>query len=333
MKKIITLVLALIMALSLVSCVDGVNKPDEVTNTDDHVVSVRVLGGPTGMGIAKLWNDSNAGKTAQKYSFSVTASPDSAYLTDLKKGDFDIAALPTNVAAKLYNTGAEFKIAAVNTLGVLYVMQVGETTIKTVADLAGKTIYTTGQGATPEFALRYILEKNGLDPDKDVTIIYETEGTTVVADIKKGDAEVVMLPEPLATNMKVSGMASVVLDVTEEWNKVTEQKDALMQGCVVVSNKFIDEHKGQLDIFLEEYKASTEYVNANNDEAAAMIAELEILSLKSEIISKAIPTAKITYIDGDAMKESLNTLFGILFSADPTSIGGKTPDENVFYKK
>ena len=332
MKKILSVTLALIMLFALVSCGGKTDGKTDGKANDDHVVDVKVLGGPTGMGIAKLWNDSKEGKSALKYNFSVAASPDAAYLTDIKNGNFDIAALPTNVAAKLYNTGAPLQIAAVNTLGVLYVLQTGETDITSVSDLKGRTIYTTGEGATPEYALRYILTKNGVDPDNDVDIIYETEGTTVVADIKKGDASVVMVPEPLATNLSVGGMASVVLDVTEEWNKVAE-KDTLMQGCVVVSNNFVKDHKAQLDKFLEEYKASTEYVNANNAEAGQMIFDLEIITVSAAVSEKAIPTSKITYIDGGSMKTALNTLYGILLDADATSVGGKLPDDGIYYTK
>jgi len=357
MKKIIVFLLAAAMLLALAACTQnsadvdvtttassGDATPDtgaeddaaqEGTDTldDDYVANVRVLGGPTGMGIAKLWSDSVEGKTEGHYSFSVTASPDTEYLTEIRKGEFDIAALPTNVAAKLYNTGAPIQIAAVNTLGVLYVMQVGEVTVNSVSDLAGKTIYTTGEGATPEYALRYILSKNGIDPDKEVTIIYESEGTGVVADIKKGDADIVMIPEPLATNLRLAGTASVVLDVTEEWNKVTDEKDTLIQGCMVVSNTFASEHKALLNKFLEEYKSSIEYVNANHAQAGELIYSLEIITVSSSVAEAAIDTSKITYMDGDGMKSSLSALYGILLSSDATSVGGKVPDENFYYKK
>ena len=340
-------VLAALMLVSLISCgtpvkesnvttttttIEGVD--DNTPSTTDRTVDVKVLGGPTGMGISKLWSDSKDGKTKLKYNFSVTASPDAEYLTDIKKGDFDIAALPTNVAAKLYNAGAPIKIAAVNTLGVLYVLEVADTpTIKSVADLKGKTIYTTGQGATPEYALRYLLSSNNIDPDKDVNIIYETDGSLVVADVKKGDATVVMLPEPAATNVQNISKAKVVLDVTQEWNKIAGEENTLMQGCVVVSNTFASENKETLDKFLDEYKASVDFVNANQDQAAEMIVSLEILSVTKEVAKTAINGSKITYVDGDAMKIALTKLYEILFEADATSVGGKKPDENIFYKK
>lgn len=347
MKRIIAAALAALMLFAFASC--GTEPKDTgVTtttttvkgNTDttptptDRTVDIKVLGGPTGMGISKLWNDSKNGNTALKYNFSVTASPDAEYLADIKKGEFDIAALPTNVAAKLYNTGAPIQIAAVNTLGVLYVLEAADTpTIKSVADLKGKTIYTTGQGATPEYALRYILSSNGIDPDNDVNIIYETDGSLVIADIKKGDASVVMLPEPAATNVQKVTNAKVVLDVTEEWNKIAGEGNDLMQGCVVVSNKFVSEHKDLLDTFLAEYDASVKYVNENQSEAAQMIVDLQILSVSAEVAQTAINGSKITYVDGDAMKTALLKVYEVLFNADNASIGGKIPDENIFYKK
>ena len=347
MKRALALALAVLMLVTMVACGTPVKESNVTTttttvegldnnkpSTNDRTVDVKVLGGPTGMGISKLWSDSKEGKTKLKYNFSVTASPDAEYLGDIKKGDFDIAALPTNVAAKLYNSGAPIKIAAVNTLGVLYVLEAADTpAIKSVADLKGRTIYTTGQGATPEYALRYLLISNGIDPDKDVTIVYETDGSMVVADVKKGDATVVMLPEPAATNLQNVSNAKVVLDVTEEWNKIAGEENTLMQGCVVVSNTFASENKDLLDNFLDEYKTSVEFVNANQEQAAEMIVSLGILSVTKEVAKNAINGSKITYVDGDAMKTALAKLYDVLFEADATSVGGKKPDENIFYKK
>ncbi len=346
MKKILAALLASLMLVSAFACgtpqkegekttTTTTLKKDDVTPENNYkTVDVKVLGGPTGMGISKLWNDSKNGKTQLKYNFSVTASPDNEYLADIKKGEFDVAALPTNVAAKLYNAGAPIQIAAVNTLGVLYIVEKGDTpTIKSVADLKGKTIYAPGEGATPEYALRYILEGNGIDPDKDVTIKYETDGSLVIAALKKGDTDIAMLPEPAATNAGKAANAKVVLDVTAEWNKLAGENNQLMQGCVVVSNKFASEHKAELDIFLGEYKSSTEFVNANQAEAAEMIVDLEILAVSKEVAQAAINGSKITYVDGDSMKNSLTKLYEVLFEADPTSVGGKKPDDSIFYKK
>lgn len=138
-------------------------------------VNVAALKGPTAMGMVKLMDDSDNGDTgANHYNFTIAASPDEI-TPQIVQGNVDIAAVPANLASVLYNKeGVDVSVLAVNTLGVLYIVENGDS-VQSVADLKGKTIYASGKGATPEYALNYMLTANGIDPEKDVTIEYKSE--------------------------------------------------------------------------------------------------------------------------------------------------------------
>ena len=264
MKKIIALLLAAIMlagTLSLVSCTRKEDKPEQIR--------VLTLMGPTGMGMAKLITDGKEGKNAQEYTFTVATAPDQVS-AQVIKGDFDIAAVPVNLSAVLYTkTEGAVKAVGVNTLGVLYMLENGNT-VNSVADLKGKTVYATGQGATPEYALRYILTKNGIDPDKDVTIEYLGEHAELAAQMTSGSVTLGMLPEPNVTSVMLNNKdVRIALDLNKEWKDVSGSD--MVMGCIIVSSKFAEEHPQALAEFLNEYKASVDYVTANVDEASALI--------------------------------------------------------------
>ena len=198
-------------------------------------------------------------------------------------------------------------MAAVNTLGVLYVVTTGDD-ITSVADLAGKTIYTTGKGTTPEYVLNYVLTQNGLTPGEDVTIEYMSEATEVLAAMQASSGyPVAMLPQPYVTTaqMQMEGL-KVALDMTEEWDKVSPDS-ALVTGVVVARKEFVEQNEAAFNEFLEDYKASTEFVNANVDEAAALVAGYEIVP-KEPIAQKALPECNITFISGADMKAKVSGL-------------------------
>ena len=322
-KALLALVLALVLGLSLVACAPAEETPSEKTS-----VRVAALSGSTGLGMAKLMTDAKAGTTANSYTFEVFDAPEQL-LPEITASEkkYDIAALPTNVAARLFNkTNGDLQILAVNTLGVLYVLEVGTETVKSVADLKGKTVYTTGQGATPEYALRYILEKNGLNPDEDVEIVFEATADGVVSHAQEG--AILMLPQPKVTAVAGQIGAKIVLDVTAEWNKVCDTPMA--QGCVVVTKEFAAAHPDAVAEFLKEYEASINFVKNNAAEASVMVAEHGIIP-KAPLAEKAIPKSNLTFAAGADMKAILAPFYQILFDADPTSIGGKIPANEFYY--
>lgn len=323
MKKILSLLLALAMLFSLTAC--GGQSKEETAE-----LNVYVLSGPTGVGAMNLWAKSDAGETANTYHFTMPAANDEV-VAAIAKGEADIAAVATNMAATLYNkTEGGVTVLAVNTLGVLSLLTSGEE-ITTVADLKGKTIYAPGQGANPEYILRYVLEKNGLDPDTDVAIRFVGEGGELVGVWQSEPDAVIMAPQPAATTilMKHEGSRKV-MDMTEEWNKVSGGESTLMMGCVIVRNAFLAEHKGAVDTFLREYAASVEAAQ-NDVSATAMLCEQYGLIPKAALAEKAIPQCGLTYVTGSEMKTQLGGYLQVMFDANPKSVGGALPAENFYY--
>ncbi|HBR01160.1 MAG TPA: hypothetical protein DD738_00945 [Ruminiclostridium sp.] len=305
--------------------------PEEKTE-----VRVAALKGPTGIGMSKLMKDSKENTTANSYVFELAGAPDEI-VGKLTSGSIDIAAIPTNLAATLYNkTSGKIQIAAVNTLGTLYILEKGDT-IKSIADLKGKTITATGQGATPEYALNYILKQNGLTPGKDVTVNYLTEHSELAALAVSGKETLVLLPEPFVTTvLSKNADLRIALDITDEWKAATgkagNSDSELAMGCIAVRKEFAENNKAALDAFLTEYKASTEFVSANAGEASKIV-ESEGIMAGAATIEKAIPNCNIVYIDGSDMKNMTQSFLDILMKANPKSIGGKMPDEDFYYTK
>ncbi len=185
------------------------------------------------------------------------------------KGELDLAAVPANLAAVLYQkTQGKIKVLNINTLGVLYIASKQD--IKSLDDLKGKTIITSGKGATPEYALRYVLKQSGIDPDKDLTIDFKSEHTEVVGALAADENAIVMLPEPFLTvaKTKVQGLKTN-LSLTDIWDKLPGDSQ-LVTGVMIGRSDFIDENKDAVNSFLEEYKKSVEYVNKNTEEAAKL---------------------------------------------------------------
>ncbi|MBE6563497.1 MAG: ABC transporter substrate-binding protein [Ruminococcaceae bacterium] len=346
MKKLLALILALIMVLSLAACakVDTVDPEDTAPDVNDtaeaddttkeevkHAENIRVyaLKGPTGMGMSKLMEDTANGNTDANYTFTIAGAPDEIK-AEILKGNFDIAAVPTNLAAVLYSKVPEtVRIAAVNTLGVLYIIENGET-IKSIEDLNGKTIYATGQGSTPEYALNYILDAFGID----CTVEYYTEHSELATKMIAGDDKIGMLPVPNATTVLMQNKDTrIALDLTELWEQAVAKKgeeSELCQGCIVVNQKFAEEYPEDLAAFLADYEGSVKYVNENPEEASAIIEKHGIIP-KAPIAKAAIPDANIVYIDGEEMKTALDGFFKVLHSFAPASVGGQVPDEGIYY--
>ncbi|MDR1892331.1 MAG: ABC transporter substrate-binding protein [Oscillospiraceae bacterium] len=350
MKKITTIVLALTLALVVVA--SAACKPDnptlDISQTESqssaassgerYTVKAAALRGPTGVSMLKLMEDSEKGATANPYEFSIYSDP-----TDVSakiiNGEFDVAALPTNLAAVLYQkTNKKIKIVALDTLGVLYLLENGEA-VKSVADLKGKTVTmaVAGQGATPEFALKYILGQNGLDPEKDVTIEYRGEHSDVAALAVSGEVKICLLPEPNVTPV-LSGNASarVALDITKEWKSAAEKTGSpqgeLAMSCIVATQDFISAHNTEFDAFMAEYKASCEYVTSNPDDTAALAEKFTVIP-KAAVAKKAIPNCNIVYIDGADMQARAAGYLEVLYGFAPASVGGELPDEQFYYKK
>lgn len=294
-------------------------------------VKVATLKGPTGLGMLKLMSDNDAKTAANQYVFTISGAPDEI-VSKISSGEVDVAAVPTNLAATLYNkTSGKVQMAAVNTLGVLFLLTNGEN-IKSVADLKGKTIYSSGQGATPEYALNYILKQNGLTVGTDVTVKYLTEHAELATQMIAGKVKIAVLPEPYVTQVTTkSKTTKIALDLTKEWDKAAGSKSVLAMGCLIVRKDFAEKNKAAFDRFLTEYKASTEYTNSQVKNAAALSEKYGIMP--AAVAQKAIPNCNIVYMDGADMKAKIPDFLNILFKANPKSVGGKLPGDDFYYTK
>lgn len=298
-------------------------------------VRVMALKGPTAMGMVKLMDTAEAGAVnGNSYEFTIAASADEV-TPKLVQGDVDIAAVPANLASVLYNnTEGKIQVLAVNTLGVLYIVESGDT-VQSVTDLKGKTIYASGKGSIPEYALNYILSSNGIDPEKDVTIEWKSEHSECVAALAADESGIAMLPQPFVTTAQTKNdNIRIALDLTKEWDtlqKDAETPSALITGVVAVRADFAAENPEAVNAFLASYKESVDYVNGNTEDAAALIEKYDIVP--AAVAVKALPYCNITFIEGSEMKEKLSGYLNVLAEQNPKAVGGALPADDFYYQR
>lgn len=359
MKKLIAMLLAMTLILGLAACKKpaaqnpepnepAASQPAEPSQepssepepepseepsqpVEKNAVRFAVLSGPTGIGAAKLMSDDDNGVATNDYEYLIAAD-NTELMAGLTKGEIDIATVASNVAVNLYNkTEGGVKIIALGTLGVLHILEGGGAeTIQSVSDLAGRTIYSAGQGANPEFILRYLLQQNGLDPDTDVNLVF-ADASEISTKLLGGEIDCAMLPVPAATAAIIKGAGSVraAIDVTEAWNELKSGSQVIMTA-VVARTAFIEENPQAVNDFLVEYSASIQYVNENLDEAAELIAGYGITP-NAAIAKKAIPQCHLVCISGDEMASAISDYFAVLYSVSPAAVGGSLPDDAIYY--
>lgn len=295
------------------------------TNSPE-TIKVAALKGPTAMGMTKLMDDDE--KENLPYEFTIAAAADE--LSPLiAQGKVDIACVPANLGAVLYKkTEGKIQALAVNTLGVLYLCENDET-VKSIADLKGKTIYSAGKGATPEYALNFILKSNGLE--NDVNIEWKSEHAECLAALLANENSVAMLPQPFVTTaqMKNEGVR-VAIDLNDAWNDLG-LSSSLLTGIVVVRKEFAENYPEATKDFLNRYSASVKFVNENIDEAAELVGKYDIVP--AAVAKKAIPNCHIVCITGDEMKSKLSGYLQVLFDQLPASVGGAMPADDFYYTK
>ena len=340
-KRILAAVTAAALCISLAACGGAASSStseataesapastvEEATASPETAAEgLRVAGlkGPTTMGLVNLM-DSDDGAN---YSFTMYGAADEI-VPLLVKGDLDAAAIPANLAATLYQkTNGQVEVACVNTLGVLYIVENGDT-VQSVADLKGQTIVTTGKGTTPEYVLRYVLSQNGLDPDADVNIVYCSEATEALSQVQAGQATIAMLPQPFVTSAlsQVEGLR-VALDMNDEWQKVAGSQ--LVTGVLVVRKDAVKADPDAFEEFLNGYAASVEAANTDLEGTAALCESYGIVA-KAALAQKALPECNIVFERGEQMKTDLVNYFQVLYDADPTSVGGAMPADDFYY--
>ena len=336
LKNILALCLTLALVFALAACGQKADEPDEQdeqqTEQEEFTpasYSIAALKGPTAMGLVKLMRDSESGETSgNDYTFTLAGSADEV-TPALIKGELDMACVPANLAAVLYNkTEGEIEVLAVNTLGVLYIVENGES-VRSMADLKGKTIVAAGKGSTPEYALRYLLAENGIDPDSDVTIDWKSEHSECVAALASGQATIALLPQPFVTvaQGKIEGLR-MALDLTKEWDALGNGS-SLITGVIVARRAVVEENPAAVNEFLKDYAASVDWVNASTADAAALIGEYGIVD--AAVAEKALPYCNIVCLTGTDLLEALPGYLEVLYNADPAAVGGEMPDNSFYF--
>ncbi len=348
MKRLVSLLLAAAMSLALAACgasssgssvaagsaassqPASSSASSEAAETLSTTEPVRIAGlkGPTTMGLVNLLPMMEAGETDIDYDLQLYGTADEI-VPLLMKGELDMAAIPANLAATLYQkTEGQIQALAVNTLGVLYVVEKGDT-VQSIQDLKGRTVLSTGKGTTPEYVLRYILTQNGIDPDKDLTIEYYSEATEVTAQMAVAEDAIAVLPQPYVTS---AGMQDetlrVALDLTAEWEKVSDTQ--LITGLTVVRKEYAEAHPDVIEAFLAEYAQSVEAANTDVEGTAALC-EAQGVVAKAAIAQKALPQCKIVCLTGEKLKTNAEGYLQVLYDADPASVGGALPGADFYY--
>ena len=293
-------------------------------------LSVYGLNGPTSMGMIKMFEDHTLIDDYINVEYTNVSQPD-IVVGKLLTEEVDIAAVPTNVGAMIYNkTQGKYKVAAVNTLGVLYIVTGEGLEINDISDLKGKTIYASGLGATPEYVLNHVLNSSGLVPGQDVFLEYKTSHQELASALIADEVEIALLPQPFVTMVTMQSEAKIAISMQDLW-KDLEGTDLAM-GCILVKSSLIDQSPEVVDAFLETYEASVEWVLENPQEASVLIESFGVLP-QAKIAEIAIPNSNIVFMKDQAMVDQMKSILEILFEYNPKSIGGALPDEDFYYKK
>lgn len=333
MKKIISVLLA----LSLIFAFAGCGKADTSSESEstasksqklDVECNVYGISGPTGIGMASLMKKADNGEANLNYNFNIVGSNEEI-VAKISNGEADIAAVATNLGSTLYKkTNGNVSVLAVNTLGVLCLVAKGEE-ITSIADLKGKTVYSTGQGANPEYIINYILEQNGLKAGTDVELKFVSQPTELVTTVAQNEKAIVIAPQPVATTITVKDTAAkIVLDINDEWDKVSDTQ--LVMGCVIARNDFIKENPEAVEVFLKEYEESVNAVSEDIDTAASLCEEYGLVA-SAAIAKKAIPYCNIVFQEGAKMKKNLSAYLNFLYEKSPSSVGGALPQDSFYY--
>lgn len=309
-------VLSLMSAVLLGGCATKPVEPLEVA----------ALNGPTGIGMVQMLEEME-GAENPKYNIVLYQSPDEI-VGKVVSGELDIACVPSNLGAVLYNkTEGGIKLLGMNTLGVLYIVENGQT-VQNIEDLKGKTILSSGKDSTPEFVLNYILNEAGLVPSEDVTVEFMGNHSDIASKLMAEEGTIALLPEPFVTTVLAKDEnIRMAIDVNEAWNNLNQMD--LPMGIIVANANVVKDNAKGIEAFLEDYEASVKFVDENLEDAAALVEKFGIVP-NAALAKVAIPKCNIVYRDSSDSEDSLNKFYEILEQANPKAVGGKLPDE-AFY--
>lgn len=320
-KKFLNRLMAVLLAgcmLVFAGCSSG--------TAQETVLRIGALKGPTSMGLLYLMQNETVKESTLEYEFQMAVGADEL-MPQMVKGELDIALVPANVASIFYTkTKGEICVIDVNTLGVLYI--VSATEVDSVQDLAGKTIYLTGKGTTPDYVLQYLLQENGISKD-DCTLEYKSEATEVASLLAENPDAVGLLPQPFVTAACAQNdQLQIRLDLNEEWNAI--QGNRMVTGVTVVRKALLEENPEAVDAFLKDHAKSTAAINEDPQTGAEYAEEAGIVA-KKQIAQKAIPFCNITCITGEEMKTAVSGYLEVLYGQNPEAVGGALPGEDFYY--
>lgn len=327
------MVLSVMAVMALAGCQgptdDGAAATQEAPAQQESVdVRVASLKGPTSIGLVDLMADAEAGKTQDHYDFSVVGQPDEV-VQKVVSGEVDVALVPANVGAMLFQrTGGDVVCLDVNTLSVLDIVTANPE-IDSFEDLAGKTVYLTGKGASPEYVMNYLLAKDDLKDS--VHLEYKSEATEVVAALAADPQSVAVLPQPFATaaTMKNTDL-SIKENLGEAWRRVAPEGSELVTGVTIASKDFVDAHPEAAQRFVDAQAASVKAVNADPAAAAQLVVDKGIVD-SAKVAEKAIPECSMVCLTGDEMKSALKPYLDVLFESDKASVGGEVPGDGFYW--
>ncbi len=322
-KKLWTLILTAVLGMSAVLGGCGQKETETVT------IRIGSLKGPTSMGLVSLMDQTKNGEAGQNYEFTMAAAADEINAAFLK-GDLDIVLIPANVASVLYHkTEGQIAVVDINTLGVLYLLESKET-VSSVADLAGRTVYLPGKGTTPDYALQYLLEENGVEIGE-VDLQYKSEAAEVISALSEEPDALGLLPQPAATTACMQQKdLRIALDLTEEWDKVT-MDSSLVTGVTAVRREFLEQNESAVQAFVKDHMESAQFANENVEEAAELVVALEIVP-KASVAAQAIPYCNITCLTGKDLRTALSGYLDVLAGQNPEAVGGKVPSDDFYYE-
>ncbi len=333
-KKLLALCLAAALTLSLAGCgsSDSGSGGAAQGSSEATAVNVGLIMGPPSMGLGWLIHEAEEGNTYNDYNFQVAGVDYSAVSASLNQGDYDIATLPSNVAAILYNNPdmkEKVKVISIGNLGLLYVLTT-DSSVNTMDDLKGRTVYSIGEGGPPEYTFEYLLEQYDLSDD--VNFSFRATPFEVLNLLQEEPNSIALLPQPFVevAKMLVPDLR-VAINVTEAWDAMNSDSGAQSVTTVtVVRTKFLEEHEQAVKEYLELSKKSTDYCLANLDEAAQWTEDYETF-LNPDIAKNAIPECSIVTLTGQEMKDILSGFLQIIYDSNPDAVGGKMPDDGFYY--
>ncbi len=289
-------------------------------------VRVAGLSGVSGLAMVKLIDEPGLG--GRPITHSIFKSPD-LLMGKIITGEVDIAALPINTAAILYNKGVPVQIASVIGWGVMYL--IGDAKVKDWPDLKGQTVLAPAKGAVPDLLFRYMLVKNSLNPEEDLTIQYVGSPVELAQLTAGGTAPLAVLPEPWVTQViERNPKVQVLLDFQQEWQRIEKQGQTYPQTCIVVNRKFAAANREFVRLYLKELEGAMEWLN-QNPEPAGVLAEKHV-QISANAVRKGLARCNLHFINALKARPEIDRFLLRLSELAPDAIGGKLPDEKIYYQ-